>query len=949
MVCNFFCSDSKATKKFASFRNDSEESLLAMQTSNTRKLAKLCFILIVVFVFAGTVIYCVSGSFGSKNTHLTSEKYTFENDVQTPINRFASSAPSCQNISDSQKFDCFPRGKPDEEQCIARGCCWSPASQSSKSPWCHYPTAYNTYKVVRKDQYKRGVKLILNITRNSTYPNNVQMLLVKIEYDTKDRLHVKILDANKTRWEPPYPEVPLFNSTPDDTDYELIINDDPFGFAVIRKETGTVIFDTRNVGGFIYSDQFLQMSALMPSKYIYGLGERRNNLLLDTDWQEITLFNHDVAPKDNTNLYGTHPFYLSMEKSGASHGVFLLNSNAMDIILQPAPAITYRTIGGVLDFYFFLGPSPRDVVSQYYEVIGTPFLPPYWSLGFHLCRFGLKSLNETIAFWRRNYEAGIPFDVQWNDIDYMNKRNDFTVSPAFNGLSSFVDLLHKLNMRYVVILDPGVASREPRGSYPPYDEGVKANIFIKNASNLPLEGTVWNLDGGTVFPDFSNPSTIPYWMQMLSGLYAQFKYDGIWLDMNEISNFVQGSLTGCNGDQADFSLNNPPYLPGVDGGNLNYKTVCMSGIQYVGSHYDAHNIYGYAESMATSFCLATIRMKRPFVLSRSTFSGSGHFTSHWTGDVYSTWDDMKHSVGDIISFNMFGIPMVGADICGFNGNTTRELCQRWSQLGAFYPFSRNHNTDDAIDQDPAAIGIVESTKKALTFRYHLLPYLYTLFWNAHKFGESVIRPMFFEFPLDTLTYADNTKFFWGPAFLIIPVLEEGQTSVTTYFPKGVWFDAYTLDWYRSNGDYITLNASLDFIPLYFRAGYIIPYQEPAQTTTASRLNPFGLYVAIGENGNSYGSLYWDDGESYSNYDENEYNLLQFEFTDSTLSGIPINWGYETTMTLNTIKIMGLSDKIKQIYINNQTHSEYQYYPADKKLIIESVEINLSEPFFVKWQ
>lgn len=111
---------------------------------------------------------------------------------QTPITLSANNALSCQNIADSQKFDCFPRGTPDEEQCTARGCCWSPTSHNSKPPWCYYPVAYNTYKVVHKEEYQRGVKLLLNITRNSTYTNNVQMLLVKIDYETKNRLHIKV-------------------------------------------------------------------------------------------------------------------------------------------------------------------------------------------------------------------------------------------------------------------------------------------------------------------------------------------------------------------------------------------------------------------------------------------------------------------------------------------------------------------------------------------------------------------------------------------------------------------------------------------------------------------------------------------------------------------------------------------------------------------------------------
>lgn len=856
---------------------------------------------------------------------------------------------SCRRISDNLKFDCFPRGPVNREECERRGCCWSPPSTSHfvSLPWCYYPENFTSYQIINRTIFDRGEVLLLNLTRTSPYPNNIKTVKMTISRETKSRLRIRILDNDNFRYEPPYPEVPVLGPFTTDTDYKILVNEDNFGFAVIRKTTGTIIFNT-SVGGFTFADQFLQLSARIPSKFIYGLGERRNNFLLNTDWEEITLFNTDSPPLDNTNLYGTHPFYLCMEEKGISHGVFLLNSNAMDIILQPAPAITYRTIGGIFDFYFFLGPSPADVVQQYTEVIGFPFMPPYWSLGFHLSRFGLHSLNETVKFWSRNKETGIPFDVQWNDIDYMDNYNDFTISSRFDGLSKFVEQLHNENMKYVIILDPGVASREPRGTYPPYDRGISPNIFIKNSSYLPLEGKVWNAGGGTVFPDFTDPKTTPYWLQLTSELYEKIKYDGLWLDMNEISNFVDGSLYGC--ESANNTLDNPPYVPNILGGYLNHLTVCMSGKQFVSSHYDVHNLYGFAESIITSFCLATIRSKRPFLLSRSTFAGSGKYTAHWTGDVFSRWDDMKHSVGDIMSFNLFGIPMVGADICGFNENTTKELCQRWSQLGAFYPFSRNHNDNSTKEQDPASFDaeFVESTKKALNIRYKFLPYLYTLLWNAHKFGETVIRPLFFEFPKDTNTYTQNTQFFWGPALLIVPVLTENATSVTSYFPKCVWFDAYTLEWHESPGDYITISAPLDKIPLYFRAGFIIPYQQPGLTTVESRRNPFGLYVALDEDGRASGSLFWDDGETFE-YDRNQNNLLQFRCEGNSLTGLPVNWGYdETAMMLYSVDIMGLASEIYYISVNAQNHTNFTYVPEKRVLSVWGANINLRIPFNITW-
>lgn len=392
--------------------------------------------------------------------------------------------------------------------------------------------------------------------------------------------------------------------------------------------------------------------------------------------------------------------------------------------------------------YFLLGPTPADVVRQYTSTVGKPALPPLWGLGFHLCRFGYRTLNRTKYIMQRNLDAGIPLDVQWNDLDYMSHSNDFTYNKTtFAGLPEFVKNLHKRGMHFIPIIDPGISGSERPGSYFPYDKGIEMNVFVMNASSKPFIGKVWN-DGTTVWPDFTNPKTIDYWTLMFHTMHDMFAFDGAWIDMNEPSNFLSGSTSGC----PPGPLEKPPYVPGVNGGQLNYKTMCMSAIQYAGKHYDVHNLFGISEAVMTNFALAEVRGKRPFIISRSTFLGHGHYAGHWTGDVASSWEELKLSIPQILTFSILGIPLVGADICGFNGNTTAALCQRWMQLGAFYPFSRNHNTDDAFDQDPAAFGqdVATSSRDALLIRYSLLPYLYTLFWKAHVDGDTVARPLFFE-------------------------------------------------------------------------------------------------------------------------------------------------------------------------------------------------------------
>ena len=162
-----------------------------------------------------------------------------------------------------------------------------------------------------------------------------------------------------------------------------------------------------NLATMIYTDRFIQITNLLPSNVVYGLGEHYGSLRRSMDYTRFTFYNHDRPPIEHARLYGTHPFYINIEHDGRANGVWLLNSNALDVILQSAPAITYRPTGGILDFFVFVGPTPADVVKQYQEIVGKPKMIPYWSLGFHLCRFGYKSTEDTRQVLQRNLDAGV--------------------------------------------------------------------------------------------------------------------------------------------------------------------------------------------------------------------------------------------------------------------------------------------------------------------------------------------------------------------------------------------------------------------------------------------------------------------------------------------------------------------------------------------------------------
>ncbi|KAB0395078.1 hypothetical protein E2I00_003439, partial [Balaenoptera physalus] len=717
-------------------------------------------------------------------------------------------APTQCDLPPDGRFDCAPDKAITQEQCEARGCCymparWPPGTQMGQ-PWCFFPPSYPSYRLENLTTTKTGY------TATLIHPTN-------------------------QRYEVPL-ETPRVRSQAPSTLYSVEFSEEPFGVIMRRKLDGRVLLNT-TVAPLFFADQFLQLSTSLP-----------------TNWTKITLWNRDVAPAPDVNLYGSHPFYLVLEDGGLAHGVFLLNSNAMDVVLQPSPALSWRSTGGILDVYIFLGPEPKSVVRQYLDI-----------------------------------------DVQWNDLDYMDARRDFTFNKdGFGDFPAMVQDLHRSGRRYIMIVvsapsplvpqgagsfgrrgardgcqgfghfpliltgfspqDPAISSSSPAGTYRPYDEGLRRGVFITNETGQPLIGQVW--PGLTAFPDFTNPEALDWWQDMVAEFHAQVPFDGMWIDMNEPSNFVRGSVDGC----PNSNLENPPYVP------------------------------------------------------------------------------------EILLFNLLGVPLVGADICGFLGNTSEELCVRWTQLGAFYPFMRNHNGLNSLPQEPYRFSETaqQAMRKAFALRYMLLPYLYTLFHGAHVRGETVARPLFLEFPEDPCTWTVDRQLLWGEALLITPVLKAGKVEVTGYFPRSTWYDLQTVpveafgslpppvpltSAIHSEGQWVTLSAPLDTINLHLRAGHIIPMQGPGLTTTESRKKPMALAVALTASGEARGELFWDDGESLGVLDRGAYTQVIFLARNNTIVNQLVHVSSEGAgLQLRKVTVLGVATAPQQVLCNGVPVSNFTYSP-----------------------
>jgi alpha-glucosidase len=633
----------------------------------------------------------------------------------------------------------------------------------------------------------------------------------------------------------------------------------------------------------------------------YGLGDKPG--ALNRRNRAFTLWNTDsYAWQESTDpLYKTIPFFIGLNQ-GTAYGIFFDNTyrSNFNFGLESPDFYSFGSEGGEINYYYLAGPEPKKVVQMFASLTGHTQLPPYWTLGFQQSRYSYFPEVRVREIAKTFRDKKIPCDALYLDIDYQKGNAPFTVDrQRFPNFEQMIKDLAMQNFHTVLIVDLHVKS-DPDHGYAPYDTGIKNDAFVKKADGSLYVGNVW--PGESVFPDFTLSRVRTWW----GGLFADFVnmgVSGFWNDMNEPALFLTSTKT--------MPLDNLHRLD--DGTTLDHRAV--------------HNFYGMENVRATYEGLRALRpTERPFVLTRAAYAGTQRYAATWTGDNISTWNHIRMSTPLMLNLGMSGYPMVGTDIGGFAGSPTPELLTRWLELGAFNPIYRDHTALGTADQEPWVHGPEYEAirKRYIELRYSLLPYTYTAVEESFRAGIPLMRPIFLDYPQAAGFYGNERDFLFGDDFFVAPIVTEMVDLEEINLPPGAWYDFWTSTRFTEK-DKIAIRPTLEVLPLYVRAGAIVPMQRVIQATNETPTGPLELRVYPGEN--CRGSLYQDDGHTYG-YEKGEFLRVAYGCTVSP-NGIRVSSHIEQngrTPWWNTaeVKIYGVAASPKAVRLGDQPMTGWHY-------------------------
>jgi alpha-glucosidase len=730
----------------------------------------------------------------------------------------------------------------------------------------------------------------VRISKNKTF-NSFSYALVSNEVPS---FHAGILDKGNT--------IELTTAA-----ITLVIEKEPSLRLIFKNQSGQVINEDVPGAGFgttFIGDRVSTYKKLQEGERFVGLGEVLGNL--DKRGMGFTLNNTDTYKYGDPRLsmYGSVPFYIGIHHQ-LVYGIFYNNSykTFFNFGLSTPNFTSITAEGGDADYFFFFDNSIAKLIEHYTSVTGRMPLPPLWSIGYHQSRCSyypqqrVKIIAET--FRRKN----IPVDCIVLDADYLQDYEPFRINKTrFPDMPGLANDLKKLNIELTASVNPGI---KIDSTYEAHFDGLKNGVFIKYS-----DGSLFVSDiapSTNHFVDFTNPKGREWWIDKMKFL-PDNGIHGYWNDMNEPA--VGGSYLPDN------------LLFDFDGKKANAL--------------EAKNVYGF--QMARSSFESALKYgkgRRPFVLTRSSFAGVQRYAAVWSGD--NTAKD-EYLLGGVLLNNQLGlsgIPFVGPDLGGYIGDGTKDLFKRWMEVGVFSPFVRNHKEYFASANEPWSYGEEAEalSKTYIGFRYRLLPYIYSKFYEASQTGMPIARSLCINYPFDDKVY-DNLyqyQFLFGDVFLVVPVTTLEATK-KIYLPKGEWYDLFTDKIIKGENESFKDNPIYQ-IPLFIKASSVIPMQTLVQSTKEKPGDTLFVHVFNGREKNLF--IYYEDAGDGFEYKKGIYvkRTIEFDPQKKQLTFSKQEGNYKSVFKKVEIILHGFGKEVKNLTVN-QAKQEIKEY---RKPLLDPLE------------
>ncbi|MFH1194948.1 MAG: glycoside hydrolase family 31 protein [bacterium] len=698
------------------------------------------------------------------------------------------------------------------------------------------------------------------------------------------------------------PEMTQFNFTDmkdhfalETKDLIIIIHKAPTRVRIFDKNKNLINCDDESFGVSFNNDEVKCFKKLLPGENFYGLGEKSDDLRKNGNQYEMWNTDFPAYTRKKDALYVSIPFFMGI-KDFKAYGIFFDNTYKSHFNMGASNDRFYwfGADAGEMDYYFIYGPEIKNVISNYTKLTGRMELPPKWSLGYQQSRWSYYPESEVRDIAENFRERGIPCDVIYLDIHYMDGYRVFTWDKErFPQPEEMLSDLARDGFKIIPIIDPGVKADT---NYFAAKDGLKKNVFAKYPDGEFYKGEVW--PSWAYFPDFTKKITRDWWGEKLSALMKQ-GVAGFWNDMNEPAVWGQSFPDIVQFDDNGF---------GAD-------------------HRKIHNVFGLEMAHATRDAINKYSDQRKFILTRAAFAGVQRYAAVWTGDNEATDEHLMLSCTMAQNMGLSGLSFVGPDAGGFIGDPTPRMYVRWMELGAFTPFFRGHSEIGARAKEPWAFNefTERQVKELIQLRYRMIPFWYNEFYNSTLTGLPVLRAMYLNFQKDENCYSRDAQFQFmlGENILVAPVLNQYDDFKKFYLPEGKWYDM-TNEEVVDGGKWIVKEAPIDRLLWFLREGGIIPMQESMNYIGEKEVDQIELTVFPSIS--SKFSLYEDDGTSFK-YKSGEFSFTEFDLIEDKNSlGIKIfksTADYKTVNRSYVLKILA-QEKPGKITVNDREISETKF-------------------------